>query len=102
MGNYRIVAIGLLNRWVLDGFTHEERQRRTDMTWRVMEELEADTLTPTNPGDRREARSPVGPEPSNYSPGKPFVCDCGHGWNHHDDYGCLWHLCSCRDMGERK
>ncbi len=40
--DYRTIAIGLLNRWVLDGPTQEEKQRRTDMTWRVMEELEAD------------------------------------------------------------
>ncbi len=52
--------------------------------------------------NRRAPKSPVGPEPRNYAPEKPFVCDCGHGWNHHDDYGCLWSLCQCPDMGERK
>ena len=40
--DYRTIAIGLLNRWVLDGLTQEEKQRRTDVTWRVMEELEVD------------------------------------------------------------
>jgi len=51
---------------------------------------------------RREPDSPVGPEPVSYKPGSPFMCDCGHGWNHHDDYGCLWTMCMCNDMGERK
>lgn len=41
--DYRNIAVGSLNRWVLDGATQEERQRRTDMTWRLMEELEADS-----------------------------------------------------------
>lgn len=44
---------------------------------------------------KREADSPVGPEELECHP-------CGHGWNDHDDDGCLWNLCSCGLPGERK
>ncbi len=35
--------IGSLNNWVLSGTTQEEMQKRTDMTWRLMEYLEHET-----------------------------------------------------------
>jgi len=44
--------------------------------------------------ERREPRSPVGLD--------IMVCKCGHTCDHHDDYGCLWTLCECLDLGERK
>ncbi len=50
---------------------------------------------------RREATSPVGPQPS--IRGGPFDCQpCGHGWDEHDDTGCLWMVCACWLPGERK
>ena len=50
---------------------------------------------------KRGASSPVGPSPK--TRGGPFDCDpCGHGWDEHDDSGCLWMPCLCSLPGERK
>ena len=40
--DYRTIIIKLLNDWVLNGTTENDKQRRTDMTWRLMEEIELD------------------------------------------------------------
>ncbi len=42
-----------------------------------------------------KARSPVGLESATCHP-------CGHSYGAHDDYGCLWYTCWCRQCGERK
>jgi hypothetical protein len=50
---------------------------------------------------KREPTSPIGPPPSRR--GGPFDCKpCGHGWDEHDDDGCLWMVCKCWLPGERK
>lgn len=57
----------------------------------------------------REPRGPVGPTWGERKPlckpstSKVFeVQGCGHTWSEHDDYGCLWNLCSCPEPGERQ
>ena len=45
----RVEAVGILNDWVLEGSTQEERQRRTDQTWRLMEDID-----PRGEGDSNE------------------------------------------------
>ena len=40
--DYRTIIIKLLNDWVLNGITENDKQRRTNMTWKLMEEIELD------------------------------------------------------------
>ena len=38
----RLEAVRLLNNWVLSASNLDERQRRDDRTWRIMEELDTE------------------------------------------------------------